>query len=196
MTRHQIIDIKFKKIVEEHQVEHKLCDCGHHQAHPCGKAPVQYGTGLKATTVELNQVQCVPLKRCSEFLQQKFDLSIAPATLLSFASQASQKLLNWEIEAKKELLSSPRLNADETGININGRNWWVHVLSSEKTTLMIPHQKRGSEAMVETEILPHYHGILCHDFWSSYNNFDVTHAIFHAHLQRELTKVVEDYGQK
>ncbi len=61
---------------------------------------------------------------------------------------------------------------------------------------MIPHQKRGSEAMIETEILPQYHGILCHDFWSSYNNFDVTHAICHAHLQRELTKVVEDYGQK
>jgi transposase len=196
ISRHQVIDIKFKKFIIENQVEHKTCNCGHHQAHVSAGAPVQYGPGLKATAVELNQVQCVPFKRCAEFIQQKFMLSLSPATLVSFARQAGERLLIWEENIKADLLSSERLYADETGININAKNWWVHVLSNEHSTLMIVHQRRGIEAMIETEVLPHYHGILCHDFWSSYNDFDVIHAPCHSHLQRELKKVHEDYGQK
>jgi transposase len=196
ISRHQVVDIQFKKIIIEHQVEHKTCiECSHHQADPSAGAPIQYGPGLKATAVELNQVQCMPFQRCSEFLKQKFLLSLSPATLISFARQASTRLEIWEQDAKTELLSSNMLNADETGINVDGKNWWVHVLSSANTTLMIPHLKRGSEAMIETEILPHFHGILSHDFWASYANFDVFHAACHAHLQRELEKVFKDYRQ-
>ncbi len=196
ISRHQVIDIKFKKFIVENQVEHKTCDCGHHQAHASAGAPVRYGPGLKATAVELNQVQCVPFKRCSEFFQQKFLLTLSPATLRTFARQASARLLIWEENIKAELLASGRLHADETGININAKNWWVHVLSNDHATLMIVHEKRGLEAMLETEVLPYYHGILSHDFWSSYSDFDVVHAPCHSHLQRELTKIHEGYGQK
>ena len=196
VSRHQVIDIQFTKVIIEHQVEHKTCPCGHHQSHACANAPVQYGNGLKATAVELNQVQCLPFKRCAEFFQQKFALSLSPGTLVSFARQASSRLKRWEETAKNELLSSSVLHADETGINVNSKTWWVHVLSSEKTTLMIPHQRRGTEGMIETEILPRFHGILSHDFWSSYSSFDAIHAPCHSHLQRELKRVHEEYGQK
>jgi transposase len=194
-SRHQVIDIQFTRVIVEHQVEHKNCHCGHHQAHVSAGAPVQYGAGLKATAVELNQVQCVPFKRCAEFLQQKFYLSVSPATLISFVRQASQRLELWEKTAKEELLAANVLHADETGININGQNYWVHVLSSDTTTLMIPHKRRGSEAMIETEVLPYFHGTLSHDFWSSYGNFDVIHGPCHSHIERELTRVDEEYGQ-
>lgn len=196
ISRHQVIDIQFTKVITEHQVEHKFCPCGHHQCHPSAGAPVQYGSGLKATVVELNQVQCVPFKRCSEFIAQKFDLTLSPATIISFNRQASKRLEIWEESLKEELLAEPVLHADETGININGKTWWVHVLCSGESTLMIPHQERGIEGMIETEILPHYQGILCHDFWSSYSGFDAIHAPCHPHLQRELTKVVETYKQQ
>ena len=194
-SRHQVVDIQFTKLIIEHQVEHKDCPCGHHQAHPSAGAPVQYGAGLKATAVELNQVQCVPFKRCAEFLQQKFYLTLSPATLISFVRQAGKRLIQWEKTVKQEILAANVLHADETGINIDGQNYWVHVLSSDTTTLMIPHKRRGSEAMLETEILPDFHGILSHDFWASYGNFDVIHGPCHSHLQRELTRVDEEYGQ-
>ncbi len=196
ISRHQVIDIKLTKLVTEHQVEHKLCHCGHHQCHSSAGAPVQYGSGLKAMAVELNQVQCVPFKRCSEFIAEKFGLSLSPATIISFNRQASERLKIWEESIKEELLAEPVLHADETGININTKTWWVHVLSSEKSTLMIPHPQRGVEGMIETEILPHFHGILCHDFWSSYSGFDAIHSPCHSHLQRELTKIFESYDQK
>lgn len=196
ISRHQVIDIEFKKTITEHRVEHKICTCGHHQANSVAGAPVQYGPGIKATAVELNQVQCVPLKRTAEFFQQKYDMSISPATLIAFSRQASERLRIWEEVVKAELLSSNVLHADETGINIDAENWWVHVLSSKYATLMIPHFNRGSDAMIETEVLPFFNGILIHDFWSSYNHFDVIHGPCHSHLQREFTKVYESYDQK
>jgi transposase len=122
-------------------------------------------------------------------------LTISPATLISFARQASYRLQLWEEEAKDELLASYVLHADETGININSQNWWVHVLSSETTTLMIPHLNRGGDAMLENEILPHYKGVLSHDFWTSYSSLDVIHVACHAHLQREFEKVFKNFGQ-
>jgi transposase len=195
-SRHQVIDIQFTKIVIEHQVEHKFCRCGHHQCHPSAGEPVQYGSALKAAAVELNQVQCVPFKRCSEFLAQKFDLCLSPLTLVSFARQASTRLKLWEESLKDELLADPVLHADETGINIDTQTWWVHVLSSKNSTLMVPHQRRGVEGMIETEILPHYQGVLSHDFWSSYSKFDAIHAPCHSHLQRELEKVFKGHDQK
>lgn len=195
-SKHQVVDIRLKKVITEHQVDHKTCDCGHHQCHGSAGAPIQYGASIKATAVELNQIQCVPYKRCAEFFQQKFDLSISPATLVAFTKEASARLLVWEQIAKAELLSALLIHADESGVNIDGKNWWVHILSSEKVTLMIPHLKRGREAMVEADVLEFFHGILSHDFWSSYGGFDVLHAICHAHLQREFEKIYKDYGQK
>jgi transposase len=64
-------------------------------------------------------------------LKQQFYLSLSPATLISFVKQASQRLERWEKAAKQELLAAKVLHADETGINIDGQNYWVHVLSSD-----------------------------------------------------------------
>lgn len=121
-SRHKVIDIQFAKIIIEHQVENKDCSCGYHQAHPSAGAPIQYGAGLKATAVGPNQVQCVPFKRCAEFLQQKFFHSLPPATFMSFVRQASHRIKLWEKKGKQELRAADVLHADETGININGQN--------------------------------------------------------------------------
>jgi len=198
VSRHQVIDIIFKKVVVEHRVEHKNCACGNHQAHALaqGNAPVQYGPGLKACAVELNQIQCLPFKRCAQFFREKYFLTLSPGTLVKFARQASIRLRLWEQEARANLIASPLVHADETGINVDGVLWWVHVVSNEHTVLMTAHRRRGTEAMVEADVLTNYTGMVCHDFWASYGTFDVIHVACNAHLQRELEKVLEDHGQK
>jgi hypothetical protein len=50
---------------------------------------------------------------------------------------------------KSQLIRSPILFADETGTRCEKRNDWVHVLSNEKLTLLVPHQSRGAEAQHE-----------------------------------------------
>lgn len=57
--------------------------------------------------------------------------------------------------------------------------------------------KRGKIGMDEADVLPHYHGIIVHDCWSSYWMYeDLTHAICCAHLLRELTGIEQNYPEQ
>jgi len=101
---HQVVDVELKVATTEYHIEHKNCNCGHYHSGANLVAPVQYGPSLKAIAVELNQVQCLPAKRTAEFLQQKFDLTISPATILSYANATSNRLRTWEDMEKQDLL--------------------------------------------------------------------------------------------
>jgi hypothetical protein len=57
----------------------------------------------------------------------------------------------------------------------HGKRHWLHGTSNDKWTHFFPHAKRGTEAMNKINILPHYHGILCHDHWKPYYKYDCTH---------------------
>ncbi len=45
-----------------------------------------------------------------------------------------------------------KLHADETDVNDAQKRWWIHVLSSDTKTLMIPHENRGNAGIIETGI--------------------------------------------
>lgn len=200
VSRHQVFDIKFSVSITEHQVEHKVCDCGNHQSGnlPDGisSAPCSYGPSVKALAIDLTQVQFVPLKRASQFFISKFGLSVSETSIMNFNREFYEKLkTDWEPKARQDLKDSEVLHADETGININTKTAWIHSLSNDLVVLMRPHMKRGSEAMDEIGIIPNFHSILCHDFWACYGAYDVIHACCHSHLDRELTKAEEEYGQ-
>jgi transposase len=201
LTRHQVFDIKLSVKVREHQVEHKICRCGHHQSGklPAGvsQAPCSYGPSVKAMAVELTQIQFVPLKRASEFFANKFGLPLSQTSLINFNREFHGLLKErWEAGAINDLKRADVLNVDETGTNVNGKKAWIHTASSELVVLMRPHWSRGAEAMDEMDIIPHHRSILCHDFWGPYGGYDAIHAACNSHLDRELEKAAEDYGQK
>ncbi len=51
--------------------------------------------------------------------------------------------------------------------------------------------------MDEADVLPHYHGIIVHDCWSSYWLYEgLTHAVCCAHLLRELTGIEQNYPEQ
>jgi len=200
ISKHQVFDVEINVIVTEHQVEQKLCTCGHWQSGtlPAGvsKVPCQYGASVKSLAVELTHAQFIPLNRVNKFLESKFNLSVSERSVENFTNECFDKLESWENSAKENLKNSELLHGDETGININGGKGWIHSLSNNEVVLMFPHQRRGTEAMDEIGILGNYHGILCHDFWSAYSAYDVIHACCHAHLKREFSKANEKFDQK
>jgi len=199
VTKHQVFDIECKVVVSEHQADHKRCGCGHLQSSklPEGvSAPCQYGPSVKAMAVELTQVQFIPLKRATQFFANKFGLPLSQGSIQKFNQEVYEKLLIWQKKTREDLKQSELLHADETGININGKNAWIHSVSNDIAVLMIPHFKRGNQAIDSIGILPEYHSILCHDFWRAYGVYDAIHVVCHSHIKRELEKAREDYGQK
>lgn len=155
----------------------------------------QYGNHTKASAVYLSQHQLIPLDRVKDFFQDQAGIPISKGSIANFNVEASLKLdvfIDW---AKKQLVSSSVSHADETGINIGGKKFWLHCLSNERVTLFHADKNRGKEAMDRMGVLPLFGGILCHDHWKPYFQYSCLHALCNAHHLRELQWCVDFENQ-
>ena len=118
--------------------------------------PVQYGSELKAHVVYLSQFQLLPYNRVSDYFAEEVNLPLSMGSVYNFNVEAYKALEEFTAIAKQKLIKSKVLNVDETGINVNGKNAWLHLVANEKWTYFYPHSKRGSMAMNDMEILPYF----------------------------------------
>ena len=156
---------------------------------------VQYGNGVKAQAVYQSQYQLIPYNRVQEYFRDQLQLPISQGSVFNFNQQAHAALEQFELTLINRLLTSRVLHSDETGININGTNHWLHCVSNPQWTLFYAHAKRGMEAIESKEALPHFVGILVHDHWKPYFNLKCQHALCNAHHLRELTYAHEQENQ-
>lgn len=199
--RRQVVDLPPVQVwVVEHQAETKHCPgCGVETtgAFPGGvEAPVQYGPGITTVAVYLNQQQLLPMKRTCEVLEEVFGCPIAEGTLESAVAQCHAQLAEAEAAIKGQVARAGIVHFDETGLNVNGKTYWLHVASTPGLTFYVAHPKRGREALDAIGVLPSFQGKAVHDGWASYWQYeDCQHVLCNAHHLRELTFVAEELGQ-
>lgn len=140
--------------------------------------------------------QLLPYERTREMLGDLFNQPISRATIVEAECQLHQKLEPIEETIVQQLLSSPAVHFDESGLQVNAKGHWIHVASTNTLTHYTVHQKRGKEGMDAGGILPNFNGIAVHDAWKSYFNYPCGHALCHAHHLRELTGIYEQWGQQ
>ncbi|EQD24328.1 MAG: hypothetical protein D084_Lepto4C00482G0005 [Leptospirillum sp. Group IV 'UBA BS'] len=153
--------------------------------------PVQYGPRFKGFLAYAQTVQLVPLKRLSQMCQDLFDAPVSPATIESAVKEVDSHLDPFVEAASEQILASPIVHADETGIRVDSTLVWVHTLCTELITWYGVHKKRGGEALAFFNLLPRYTGRLVHDCWGPYFVFTFLHALCNAHILRELVYVEE-----
>lgn len=198
--RRQVIDA----VVTTEVVQYNKCRVKNCPIHGWGRdgqfpegisGPVQYGDNLQALVVALNTVGAVSISRTHEILANVFDIPLSAATIKSMVSRCAGKLGEAIPEIGDRLVDSDVDNADETGIRVDKKLHWAHVLCNAKYTLVQIHPKRGWEAMEDIGYLLKFHGVLMHDCWAPYwkHPGDITHAVCCAHLLRELTGVEENH---
>lgn len=157
----------------------------------------QYGNEVKAQSVYMSQFQLIPLARVQGYFSDQVGLQISKGSISNFNQEAYDLLASFEAWAKKKLLESSLIHADETGINLDGKGIWLHNLSNDQVTLYHADEKRGKEGMDRMGVLPHYRGYLIHDHLKSYYRFeDCIHCLCNAHHLRELERAfTEDHQQ-
>ncbi len=186
--------------VTEHQVEIKCCpDCGQmvKGQFPAGVTqPVQYGARLKAQAVYLNTYQLLPLARICQLIGDFYGHVPSEALILS-ANDTLHAQIAPTLEAiKTELIASAVVHCDESGLRVESKLNWLHVMSTAELTYYAVHPQRGKDAMHEIGLLPAFGGCAMHDAWASYFKFvDCDHALCNAHHLRELQFVFEQYQQ-
>ena len=196
--RRQVFDIDICRVVTEYRAQILEDQAGRRYTAPfpaqVTKA-VQYGNGVKAQAVYLSQYQLIPYQRVEEHFQDQLQLPISAGSIFAFNQQAYALLAQFEQKLITKLLASRVLHADETGINSNGKNHWLHCLSNPQFTLYYAHAKRGADAMIAKNVLPRFTGLLVHDHWKPYFQLNCQHALCNAHHLRELTYAHEQEQQ-
>ena len=198
--RRQVFDLPPIKVeVTEHRAEIKECD-------RCGKRStaefpddithkVQYGPGLKAHAVYIKNYALLPYERAAELFEDLFGVPLSAATLVRVDREVAGRLEEVTERIKENIISSPIVHFDETGMRIEGKLHWLHVAGTEALTYYMAHAKRGSDAFDAIGILPRFEGQALHDGWSSYFKYGCAHGLCNAHHIRELTFIDEQYGQ-
>ena len=198
-TRRQVIDIRITRYVTEYRAEIINKENGKaitaEFPDEAGR-PVQYGSFVKAHSVYMSLYQLIPYKRVSEHFNDNTDISISTGSLCCFNEEAYDLLEDFNRWVINQQCYTNVLNADETGININGKLHWLHSLSNDQTTYFHPDEKRGSTAMNAMEVLPNFNGVLCHDHWKPYYKYGCIHALCNAHHIRELKRAYEEDNQE
>jgi len=188
--KRQVFDIpQICMQVTEHLAEIKTCSCGHTTtaAFPdLVKQIVQYGPNITALALTLHTTQFVPYQRMSDFFYELFSHRISTGTLVRMTERSYLQLEDFETEAKKLILTSQVLHADETGASVNGKLHWAHVISNKTISLFFAHARRGWDAIQDIGILCAYNGVLIHDFMKSYLRLSCVHGLCNAHILREL----------
>ncbi len=195
----QVFDIPPISIkVTEHRRLHKTCaNCGVQNSGEFPKGLVQeaqYGNNLKSLCVYLQNYQMLPFARCKELISDLTGHHISRGSLSNFQKQCFDSLQGYEQIIKQQLLKSPILHGDETGVRLNGKNSWMHVLSNENISFFAHHLKRGKQAMNDIGLLEHYNGNLVHDRFSSYFSYSCQHSLCNAHILRDLIYVEEAFN--
>jgi len=198
VERRQVFDLPEPRLeVTEYRLYQSTCGrCGrrHRGAFPQGvAAPAQYGSGVRALCVMLNNGYKIPLRRIRDLFGDLFGHPLNESTAVS-ANALCHGLLAGSEEAVRGLVAAaPAAHADETGMRVRGRLHWLHAASTAEATYLFAHPKRGREAMWGPDsVLPLLRGWLVHDCWKGYFDFaSCRHALCGAHLLRELRALGE-----
>ena len=123
----------------------------------------------------MNQYQLIPCDRVEELFKDLFGQPFSEGSLFTANGTCYKALESSEQKIKRQILSAPVINCDETGARVEGKTRWLHVASTPELTCYNIHQKRGSDGMDDMGILPSYTGTCKHDGLNSYFKYTNCH---------------------
>lgn len=140
--------------------------------------------------------QYLPVGRITELLASVFGLSLSTGGVCYLLDKVGQKASSAYESIRQAVLKAKVIGADETGVNINGKNHWAWAFQNTRCTYMAINKSRGTTAI--EQIMPEGFGnnIMVTDCWMPYfkQNAD-GHQLCTAHLVRELKFLTQMYPE-
>ena len=189
--KRQVVDIPpVRPVVVEHQIFSKRCKCGHitesdypSEAH----SPICYGPRIQGLTAYLHSRQYIPYERIREFYADVLGLSISSGCLVNIIDCFADKSKEIYEEIRRQVVAAPIVGADETGVNINGKNRWAWVFQTPQATYIEAELSRSKKVIDKLFPQGFPNSVLVHDCLTSYFGIQTQeHQICVAHLLREL----------
>ena len=110
-----------------HRIFGRQCHCGRmvNSHFPASvKGFVSYGSNIKALVGYLNTEQQIPYKRLCEILRDVCNISLSEGSIYNMLESVKISASSMYEQIRSRIESSPVVGADETGLNINGKQHW------------------------------------------------------------------------
>jgi len=192
----QEIKIIIKKVRVNHHIGSKICPFCKTESkgnYPYGiNSNIQYSNDIKSLSTYLFHYQLIPYRRIAHFFESLLGIKLSPGTVYNFNEKFSKLSETTYKEMKKMIINSDLIHADETGIKVNGSNYYCYVFSNKKVTYLDIHKSRSKKALDSFDILSNFNGNLISDFYPIYRQYqNLTNYFCNAHLLRDLTFIHE-----
>ncbi len=183
----------------EHRAATKRCRCGaatKGQFPSSAKGPAGYGPNVRASALYLLMGQHLPVERTAQAMASLLGCPVSTGFIASLVPEAADGLVGFLDELKARLRASALLHVDETFDQVGTKKMWFHVAANELYTFLVASMTRAKSAPDEAGVLLEFSGVMMHDRLSMYFGYDkATHAICHAHVQRDLAAVGIGFDQ-
>ena len=159
--------------------------------------PVTYSTGFKAMTLYLNSKGAIALKRLTLMIKEltRGNVNLSPSTIVKWQKQFTNKSESFRASILDDILSSSVVHTDETGWKVNGKNQWLHVVTSKNGAYFVTTEKRSDEETGPLKTLEEFTGFLVHDHFKPYYRLEnCIHVECNVHILRYLQKGIDIYA--
>ena len=197
--RRQVVDVPpIEPVYTEHRIYSKTCLCGHvtKGTFPSNvKAPIQYGPGVESMAGYLSVRQYLPYRRMKECFHDLFGIPISEGSLVSAVRRMADKSQPLYLRIKANILRSPVVGADETGVKVNGKKAWIWTWQNPNNTFITVDPGRGFNVIKKLFPKGLTNSILVSDCWAAHLKTPATtHQLCIAHLLRELNLFIQLYN--
>lgn len=198
----QVVDIPLPvaaEVINHLQMQVK-CTCGHcckGQFPETVNAPTSFGPNITALVSYLSTYQNVPFKRLTHLLETIFGLHVSEGSVSNMLN-TMRRLSKTPYEMIRRKVAGGKVaGADETGVNVGGKNNWLWTFQNAVATYLAFDKSRGHD-VINANFTPEELGgkAWVTDRWPAYFMADVgmeDHQICIAHLLRNLTYTMQAF---
>jgi len=152
------------------------------------------GPNLQAQIALMKYEDRLPHRKIARTLNRQYGLHLTPATILDVTRRVADKLQAVYNAIKEEIRKSKQVVADETGLKVQGKNFWLWGFVSLTSVLFLIRKSRGQDPIKEA--LGNYKGKVTCDGWAPYNQVVKIIQRCWAHLLREAKWYAEKYEEQ
>ena len=193
----KLVDITFHVSVTDYSAEEYRRRSNGSRCHapfPAGvDNEINYGPGVKAMALFLNQYCNVPVAKTTEFLSAATDgaVSLSAGMVCSLAAQFTRKSRSERLKIFKQLAGASTLYTDNTGANVNGSHKVVFV-STDKDCVLYQYRSSKGDAGIQGTPVEVNPNTLVHDHDVTFYHYGSHHQECLAHVLRCLIGAKEN----
>jgi len=174
-----------KQVIDFLEFEWECETCGSHMTarHPDCPPEGLFGKNVYVQTTLLKYEDRLPLRKVQAALERQ-GLTVTPSTVLEILRRAAMWLRPEYERILQRIRAADVVYTDETGLKVDGGQYWIWVFTTNAETLFAVRKSRGKKVLKEV-LGEGFKGVIVCDGWKSYPNFTSRIQRCWAHLLRE-----------